>query len=294
MSSKHTRPPLIATLLAEHKHLANIMKMMTGELDTLATGAPVDSHVLFEIMSYMVSWADRYHHPREDLIYGRAAELDLQLADDVDSLQRQHDTMAHEALALQQLISEWRRGKGDSGALVAAGRAYIDHSFAHMRSEEELIFPRIEAVLTPADWLELELDDRLQPASDPVFGTRIDREFRNLRRKLRRGLRRGVEQGVLAEWMGLEAVLESLDVLGTANQSAAQATGDILRTSLRDSLRILRESPLTAAPRCMINNTRLGGRWLGTVAGIASDAISDLTRINRARQKQLDELKSAR
>jgi len=294
MSSKHTRPPLMATLLAEHKHLAHIIKTMEGQLDALAAGAPVDSHVLFEIMSYMVSWADRYHHPREDLIYGRAAELDQLLADDVDSLQRQHDTMAREALALQQLISEWRRGKADSGALVAAGRAYIDHSFAHMRSEEELVFPRIEAVLTPADWLELELDDRLQPASDPVFGPRIDREFRNLRRKLRRGLRRGVEQGVLAEWMGLVAILESLEVLGTANQSAAQATADALRTSLRDSLRILRESPLTAAPRCLINNTRLGGRWLGTVAGITSDAISDLARINRARQQQLDELKSAR
>jgi hemerythrin-like domain-containing protein len=294
MSSKHKRPPLIATLLAEHEHLTRITGMMAAQLDALAEGTPIDSHVLFEIMSYMVSWADRYHHPREDLIYGRAAELDRQLADDVDSLQRQHDAMARRALALQQLISEWRRGKADSEAVVTAGRAYIDHSFAHMRSEEQLVFPRIEAVLTSADWLELELDDRLQPASDPVFGPRIDREFRNLRRKLRRGLRRGVEQGVLAEWMGLEAILESLDVLGTANHSAAQATADVLGRSLRDSLRILRESPLTAAPRCMINNTRLGGRWLGTVAGIASDAISDLARINRARQQQLDALKSAR
>lgn len=289
MSNEQTRPPLIATLLAEHQHLARITKMMAAQLDALDAGAAVDSHVLFEIMSYMVSWADRYHHPREDLIYGRAAELDPQLADDVDSLQRQHDTMAHKALALQQLIADWRRGAADSGAVVSAGRAYIDHSFAHMRSEEQLVFPRIESVLTPADWLELELDDSLQPASDPVFGSRIDREFRNLRRKLRRG----VEQGVLAEWTGLEAILESLDVLGSANQSAAQATAEVLRTSLRDSLQILRETPLTAAPRCAINNTRLGGRWLGTVAGIASDAVTDLTRINRERRQQLEKLKSA-
>ena len=293
MSDEQDRPPLIATLLAEHKHLARITRMMAAQLDALDAGAPVDSHVLFEIMSYMVSWADRYHHPREDLIYGRAAELDRQLADDVDSLQRQHDTMAHNALALQQLIADWRRGAADSDAVVSAGRAYIDHSFAHMRSEEQLVFPRIESVLTPADWLELELDDSLQPASDPVFGSRIDREFRNLRRKLRRGVRRGVEQGVLAEWTGLEAILESLDVLGSANQSAAQATAEVLRTSLRDSLQILRETPLTAAPRCAINNTRLGGRWLGTVAGIASDALTDLARINRQRRQQLEKLKSA-
>jgi hemerythrin-like domain-containing protein len=293
MEHDQTRPPLLATLLAEHRHLAKITELMAAQLDALEDGAPADSHVLYEIMSYMVAWADRHHHPREDLIYGRAAELDRQLADDVDSLQRQHDAMAQNALSLQQLIANWRQGAIDSDAVISAGRAYIDHSLAHMHSEEQLVFPRIEAILTAADWLELELDDRLQPTSDPVFGPRIDREFRNLRRKLRRGVRRRVEQGVLAEWTGLEALLESLDVLGSANHSAAQVTAETLRTSLQDSLQILRESPLTAAPRCAVNNARLGGRWLGTVAGIASDAVADLLRIKRERRQQLDKLKSA-
>ncbi|MDO8860485.1 hemerythrin domain-containing protein [Haliea sp. E1-2-M8] len=293
MSDEHTRPPLITTLLAEHEHIARITLLMAAQLDAIESDTTADSHVLYEIMSYMVTWADRYHHPREDLIYGRAAELDRQLADDVDSLQRQHDAMAHSALALQELIAYWRQGAADSDAVVSAGRAYIDHSLAHMRSEEQLVFPRIESVLTPADWLELELDDRLQPATDPVFGPRIDREFRNLRRKLRRGARRRIEQEVLAEWTGLEAIIESMDVLGSANHSAAQATAETLRNSLRDSLRILRETPLTAAPRCAINNTRLGGRWLGTVVGIASDAMTDLARINRERRQQLEKLKSA-
>lgn len=293
MNDEYSRAPLVATLLAEHEHLTRMAQLMEAQLDAIADGAPADSHVLYEIMSYMVTWADRYHHPREDLIYGRAAELDPQLADDVDSLQRQHDAMAHSALALQKLIADWRRGAADGDAVVSAGRAYIEHSLVHMRSEEQLVFPRIEALLTAADWLELERDDRLQPATDPVFGPGIDREFRNLRRKLRRGARRRVEQGVLAEWTGLEAIMESMEILGSANHSAAQATAETLRTSLRDSLRILRETPLTAAPRCALNNTRLGGRWLGAVAGIASDAVTDLARIRRERRQQLEQLKSA-
>ena len=76
MKDTHARPPLIATLLAEHVHLARIMELMAAQLDELANGAASDSHVLYETVSYMVNWADRYHHPREDLIYGRAAELD--------------------------------------------------------------------------------------------------------------------------------------------------------------------------------------------------------------------------
>ncbi len=293
MKNEQARPPLIATLLAEHQHLARIMELMAAQLDALASDAVADSHVLYETMSYMVNWADRYHHPREDLIYGRAAELDPQLADDVDSLQRQHDAMADKARALQGLIEDWRRGAAGAEAVVIAGRAYIDHSTAHMRSEEQLVFPRIESVFTAADWLELELDDRLRPASDPVFGAKIDREFRNLRRKLRRGARRRIEESVLAEWTGLEAILESVEVLGSANHRAVQATTEALRASLTDSLRILRETPLTVAPRCAINNTRLAGRWLGAVAGIARDAAADISRISRDRRRQLEKLRSA-
>ena len=290
MPNRPATPPLIATLRAEHVHLAQISTLMTEQLDAIDSGTAVDSHILYEIMSYMVSWADRYHHPREDLIYGRAAELDAQLADDVDSLQRQHDAMASNALALQKLIGRWRAGKATDAAVVRAGRDYVANSDRHMQSEEQLVFPRIEAVLGPADWQELELDDRLQAAGDPVFGPRIDREFRNLARKLRRSARRTIERGVMAEWAGLESALESLEILGNANRMALQTTGDTLRCALLESLDIVRDTPLTAAPRCAMNNARLSGRWLGALATIAGDTVDDLARIRREMRRQLDTL----
>lgn len=290
MSTLHTMPPLIATLRAEHVHLTRISGLMTEQLDAIESGGPVDSHVLYEIMGYMVGWADRHHHPREDLIYGRAAELDEQIADDVDSLQRQHDAMAKNALALQGLIGRWRAGNATGEEVVRAGRDYIANSNRHMQSEELLVFPRIEAVLTPADWQELELDDRLQATGDPVFGPRVDREFRNLARKLRRGARRTIERGVVAEWAGLESTLESLEIIGNANRMALQATGDTLRCAVRESLDIVRATPLTAAPRCALNNVRLSGRWLGVIASIAGDTVNDLTRIRREMRQQMDTL----
>src|SRR6056300_523788 len=64
-----TEFPLMAALRAEHRHMASVMELMDQQLDAIAAGEMVDTHMLYESMDYMLSWPDRYHHPREDLIY---------------------------------------------------------------------------------------------------------------------------------------------------------------------------------------------------------------------------------
>ncbi len=86
--------PLMKALRAEHRHIATVMQLFSEQLKSIEQGQPVDTHVVYEVMDYMVTWPDRYHHPREDLIYGRVAEIDSKSADDVDTLQRDHDQTA--------------------------------------------------------------------------------------------------------------------------------------------------------------------------------------------------------
>ena len=83
--------PLMKALRAEHRHMATVMQLFSEQLKAIEGGELVDTHVVYEIMDYMVTWPDRFHHPREDLIYARVAEVDARTADDVDSLQRDHD-----------------------------------------------------------------------------------------------------------------------------------------------------------------------------------------------------------
>ena len=97
--------------------------------------------------------------------------------------------------------------------VAKSGRAYIDHMYEHMNVEEKVVFPHIESVLSMQDWRELAEDDDLRAVADPVFGTRVQREFRNMTRKLRRTVRRGVERGTMVEWIGIEALMESLEVV---------------------------------------------------------------------------------
>ena len=60
--------PMIATLLSEHRHLASVMGLFKEQLSAIEQGQLVDTHVVYEIMDYIVRWPDRFHHPREDLI----------------------------------------------------------------------------------------------------------------------------------------------------------------------------------------------------------------------------------
>ncbi|MEP1469967.1 MAG: hemerythrin domain-containing protein [Halieaceae bacterium] len=279
--------PMMAALRAEHRHMASVMELMAQQLDAVAEGDLVDTHMLYESMDYMLSWPDRYHHPREDLIYGRVADIDSSAADNVDSLQREHDDMAARGREVLATIEHWRDGKVSGAAVVKAGRDYIARSYKHMNNEEQLVFPQIESILTVQDWRELAEDDSLRPAADPVFGPRIDRDFRNLARKVRRGVRRGVERTAMVEWVGLEALLESFEVMSMAYDSGKDITGEHVRTALDESLSILREKPLTAPLRCAVNNTRLTFSWMGDLADVSRDTLADLVKVNQERKDRV-------
>jgi hemerythrin-like domain-containing protein len=284
---KASEQPLMKALRAEHRHMATVMQLFSEQLTAIAGGELVDTHVVYEIMDYMVTWPDRFHHPREDLIYSRVAEVDARTADEVDSLQRDHDQTGKQGRTLLRDIERWRLGEVSGTVVVKSGRTYIDHIYEHMNLEEKLVFPHIEATLSLQDWRELAEDDELVAVGDSVFGPQVQREFRNMTRKLRRSLRRSVERGALVEWIGVEALMESLEVVSIAYESARDTTGEHVRSALKESLEYFREEPLSAPLRCFTNNARVTFRLLGEVAEISRETLQDLSRVNQERKDRV-------
>jgi hemerythrin-like domain-containing protein len=285
-SAASPEQPIMKALKAEHRHIATVMQLFTDQLKAMEDGQYVDGHVVFEIMDYMATWPDRYHHPREDLIYCRVAELDPKAADEVDSLQRDHDHTAARGRELLKEIEGWRNGDVSHTSIVKLGRAYIDHMYEHMNIEEKVVFPHIESILTLEDWRELAEDDQLRAVSDPVFGPRVQREFRNMARKMRRRVRNSVERGAMLEWIGIEALMESVEVLSMAYDSARSTASDHLQAALDDSRDIANESLLSAPVRCAVNNARLGLRFAEEMIGISKETLKDLARVNQFRRKR--------
>jgi hemerythrin-like domain-containing protein len=285
--SKVAEQPMMKALRAEHRHIATVMQLFADQLKAIENGQLVDTHVVYEIMDYMVTWPDRYHHPREDLIYGRVAEIDGGAADEVDTLQRDHDRMAASGREVLKDIVRWREGEVSGNVVVKSARQYIDNTYEHMNLEEKLVFPHIESVLSLQDWRELSEDDQLQAVADPVFGPRVQREFRNLTRKLRRNLRRGVERGTMVEWIGIEALMESLEVVSMAYESARTSAADHVRAAWDDCRDLFRESPVTAPLQCAANNAKVTLQLLGDIAEISRDTYEDLVRVNQERKDRV-------
>jgi hemerythrin-like domain-containing protein len=285
--------PMLGALRAEHRHIASVLALLSDHLNAIERSELVNTAVLYEIMDYMITFPDRFHHPREDLIYSYAADLDERMASDKLRLESDHDRMARDGRDLLQCIEDWRAGEVAGTEVVRAGREYVQRSYAHMSFEEQHVFPLINSVLSRADWRELAADEQFRPVRDPVFGRRVQREFRNMARKLRRSLRRGVERTAVAEWVTLESLFEAYEVLSMALQSGQSATRDQLLTGLRESGYIALDAPLRAPLLCTVNNSRLTIEWLSEIRDIYRDAAVDLLRVNRERQDRLRLLRRA-
>jgi len=279
--------PLMKALRAEHRHMATVLQLFSEQLKAIEAGELVDTHVVYEIMDYMVTWPDRFHHPREDLIYARVAELDAKGADEVDSLQRDHDDTAKRSRQLLRDIERWRGGEVSGTTVVKRGRAYIDHVYEHMNVEEKVVFPHIESTFTLRDWRELAADDELRAVSNVIFGPRVQREFRTMSRKLRRSLHRSVERGTMVQWISVEALMESLEVMSIAYDSARDTAQQHTRTALQESVALFRRAPLTAPLRCVANNTRVALRLFSQVAEISRETLQDLSRVNQERRDRV-------
>lgn len=285
--------PMLAALRGEHRHIASVLALLSDHLNAIERSELVNTHVVYEILDYMVTWPDRFHHPREDVIYSYAAEIDARLAEDRRRLERDHDAMARAGKDLLHTVERWRRGDANGAEVVRLGRDYVRSHYQHMAVEEREVFPAIDAVLTRADWRELAADDQLRPVRDPIFGRRVQREFRNVARKLRRSLRQGVERRAVAEWVSMESLFEAYEVVSMALQSSRAVTRDQILTGVREAGYITFDAPLKAPLLCTANNLRLTLEWIGEMQEIYRDAAVDLVRVNRERQDRLRLLRRA-
>ncbi len=292
-AQKRSEHPVLATLHAEHRYMATLLKLADEQLQSLLDGDDgIDSRVLYESLHYMTQYPDAFHHPREDMVYQRAGELDEKIADDVDTLQREHDFLADLGAKTLQKVMDWQNGEIPLQEAVVSAREYIDVLFGHMNAEEKLVFPQIEKLLSEEDWRDLEQEDLITPVADPVFGPKVSREYRNIARKARRALRRGVEDAALVEWVGLEAVLEGLEVLSMAVDNSRGVAREHIEAALEETGDLIDSRAgiggLLLLPwHCARNNGKRYVNFLRDIGDISRDTFSDLNELGKGTRERL-------
>lgn len=289
---KISKNPVLATLYAEHRYMSTLMKLLSDQLDAVEQGEDVDAHVLYESLHYMTHYPDAFHHPREDLVYQRAGELDHKIADSVDTLQREHDYIAKLGARTLGEVERWQAGELPASKALKLARDYIDAIYQHMNVEEKLVFPQIEKLLTPEDWRALEQEELINPVTDPVFGPQVAREYRNLARKARRALRRGVEDVTLVEWVGLEALLESYEVIAMALENSRESAQQHFKEVVKETGELVENrgehgGVLMLPLRCAVNNTQRVVKFIRDIGGISKDTFADLAELGRGARDRI-------
>jgi len=171
----------IAALDRDHANVARLLELLESEILAIEVGKTPDYPLLQDIMRYMTQYPDRFHHPKEDLIFVQLLKRDPGARADVDDLLEEHISIG---LAGQKFDRLLRTSSVDSvdlrEQLGTSGLGYIRALREHMLKEERKLFPLAKVILTKEDWQVI--DTEVDAIEDPLFGAAIADEYQRLYR----------------------------------------------------------------------------------------------------------------
>ena len=166
-------PRVLDELHQDHINVDRLLRILASEFDKMSSMAAADYDVALDVVRYLTEYSDRYHHPREDLVYDRLLERVPQVSDDIKQVIKEHgDLGSHGSELREYLVAVESDAVITRERLREIAEAYIDQLRAHMFSEEDVFFPIAERHLTNADWEDIERALHVGP--DPVFGDHPD------------------------------------------------------------------------------------------------------------------------
>jgi len=155
----------------EHASLAAMLQSMRMLVDK---GPAESRHQFFDVLRAMLFYIDEYperlHHPKEsNLLFPKVIRASKKVMGAIDKLERDHQYSEKAARELQHQLLAWELlGPSRRAAFEESFRKYVDFYVEHMHLEETVILPEAEAVLTEADWIEM--DAEFEKNADPLTG----------------------------------------------------------------------------------------------------------------------------
>jgi len=159
--------------------MARILKLISSEIDALVAEEPRDFEVLDDAMRYMINYADKMHHPAEDIMFRRLQEVAPETRELVDELFREHQEITASGSAFYELVKAVEYGDFVlRKEIVAKGKEYVQTLYSHMRKEEENLLRTAQKLIESSSDIDLGVEaDKLD---DPLFGEEVQKEYQSL------------------------------------------------------------------------------------------------------------------
>ena len=168
---------------AEHVNFVRLLDLLETQVAAFHKGERPNYDLMGDIVYYLRSFGDRFHHPREDVAFTRLVEREPGMELVISRLLQEHRVIA---IAGEELSNRLKEVAGDvvtpRADLEAAAATYLVYYRHHIATEERDVMPRAAQVLTQEDWAAVVAAIPVGP--DPLFGDKLGERFRELRRQI--------------------------------------------------------------------------------------------------------------
>ena len=174
---------VLDAIYEDHANMAKMLDALERQLQVFDAGETPDYDIVRGVVDYCLDYPDLYHHPKEDLVFERLEAVDPEAAAKVGDLPGAHAELAALARRFRDAVEavlgdlEVPRGRFDETL-----RAFLDATRRHMALEESAFLPAARRALSAADLAEI--DARLGPRGDPLFGAPSEERFAALRQNI--------------------------------------------------------------------------------------------------------------
>jgi hemerythrin-like domain-containing protein len=160
----------------EHRVIEQVMRALEGVCLRLDGGLKVPAEALSEISDFITSFADCYHHKKEETLLFPALERCgiTRQGGPLGVIEREHEIERKLVGEFRIAIAEYK--DGDAQAIrrfVEAARSFVRMLIGHIETEDGILFRIGDEVLDDEDKAELmesfrtfEADNRLRPLAD--------------------------------------------------------------------------------------------------------------------------------
>ncbi len=167
---------LMDALRQEHVAITKLLDVI--DLEVNGEAAP-DVDLLHEIVTYLQTYPDQYHHPKEDLIYRALCRHDQRMSPSIGDLEAEHEGLADLTQDLTRVVEQARAdGVARPNGLTALARLFLDTYRQNIAKEERWFFPDAERMLEPEEWSDLEA--QATDSSDPIYSGQLSNRLKAL------------------------------------------------------------------------------------------------------------------
>ena len=199
----------LETLYSEHRYIAYLLDAIEEQEKRMRPGKVPDYNLLLDILDYLTHYPDKYHHPREDMLFAHMLESDREFQSRLDRLRREHKTLRHYNNELFNELTRIAAGRPvDQAGLKKSIQRYLTGYRKHIDYESKKVFPGATGELDPADLEKLEANTRF--SDDPVFGTDVQYKYRRLARRVQAKVEVASQQLIAREMSGIESAITNL------------------------------------------------------------------------------------